>query len=111
MIENYSFGKINIDGKEYNHDVIISSDGINDWWREESHWVNFDDIKEIVEKKPKTIIFGTGASGIMRVADETKKFLEASGTKVIIEPTEKACDIYNKSFKEKGIIAALHLTC
>lgn len=111
MIEDYSFGKININGKEYNHDVIISSDGINDWWREESHWVNLDDIKDIVEKKPKTIIFGIGNSGIMKIADETKKFLETSDIEVIIEPTKKACDIYNKLSKEKGIIAALHLTC
>lgn len=124
-IESYDFGKIKIDGKVYNHDVIIypSSfdkkgdrvypDEVKDWWRDESHWVGVEDIKEIIEKKPKTIIFGTGESGIMKVAEETRKFLEASDIQIIIEPTKKACEVYNKLSDEekKSTIAVLHLTC
>jgi hypothetical protein len=111
MIENYDFGKIRIDGKDYNHDIIIYPDKINDWWRGESHLVGIGDVKEIIEKKPKTVIFGTGHSGLMEVPTETKKYLEKSGVEVIIEPTKKACEIYNKLSEEKGIVAALHLTC
>jgi hypothetical protein len=111
MIDRYDFGKIKIDGKEYNHDVIIYPEEIKDWWRKESHRVDIEDVKEIIEKKPKTIIFGTGESEIMKVPEETKKFLEASSIKVIIESTKKACEIYNKLFEKEDIVAALHLTC
>jgi hypothetical protein len=123
MIGSYDFGKIKIDGREYNHDVIIYPalfdkkgggvypDKVDSWWREESHLVGIEDIKEIITKKPKTVIFGTGDSGIMKVSEETKKYLEKSGIKVIIEPTKKACDIYNKLSEKENIIVALHLTC
>lgn len=112
MIESYDFGKIKIDGEEYSHDVIIFDDGIKDWWRKDSHWVGVSDLREIIEKKPKTVIFGTGYSGVMEVAKEAKEHLEKLGVEVIIEPTKKACDTYNKlSSENKSIIAALHLTC
>lgn len=111
IVEKYDFGKIKIDGKIYSHDLIIFSDGIKDWWRDNSHWIYLDDIKEILEKQPKKIIFGTGYSGLMNVPEEIRKILEKSGIEVIIEPTKKACDTYNKLSKEEGIVAAFHLTC
>ncbi len=110
-IESYDFGKIKIDGKEYVHDVIISADGVNDWQREESHWALIDDFKEVIEKNPKILVIGTGYSGLMNVSAETKKFLEDLGMKIIIEPTKKACDIFNKLLEKQGVITAIHLTC
>lgn len=111
-IESYDFGKIKIDGKIYNHDVIIFDDGVKDWWRKDSHWVGIEDAKKIVENNPKTVIFGTGYSGCMEVSEEAKKYLEKLSAEVIIEPTKKACDAFNKLFSEdESIIAALHLTC
>lgn len=112
MIESYDFGKIKIDGKVYGHDLIIFKDGVKEWQRDNSHWVYLDDIKEILEKQPKKVIFGTGYSGIMNVPEETKKILENSGIEAIIEPTKKACKIYNKlSSRKENVIVALHLTC
>ena len=65
MIESYDFGKIKIDGKIYNHDLIIFPDEVKDWWRDNSHQVYLDDVKEIIEKKPKIVIFGIGYSGLV----------------------------------------------
>lgn len=110
-IEFYDFGRIRIKGKGYNHDVIIYPDEVRDWWREESHWVDINDVKEIIEKKPKTLIIGTGYSGLMDVPEETKKLLETSDIETIIEPTKKACDIYNKLSEKEEAVTALHLTC
>jgi len=111
MIESYDFGKIRIDGREYTNDLIISFDGVEFWQRPDAHWTGIDDVKEIIEKKPKTIIFGTGYSGLMEVPKETKEYLEKLGIEVIIEPTKKACDSYNKLSDKESVIAALHLTC
>lgn len=108
-IENYEFGKIEIDGKEYDHDVIISSDKVDSWWRKESHEVVIEDVKDAIEKKPKIIIFGTGDPGLMKVSEETKEYLEKLGIEVIVEPTKKACQTYNKLLDQA--IAAFHLTC
>ncbi len=111
MIESYNFGKIKIDGKLYSHDLIVSKEGVDSWWRQNSHWVGISDLGEIIERQPKIVIFGTGYSGIMEVSDEAKEHLEKLGIEVIIEPTKKACDVYNKLSDNESVVAALHLTC
>lgn len=111
MIENYDFGKIRIDGKNYNHDVIVFEGGVEFWQRPDNHWAGIEDVKKIVEKNPKTVVFGTGYSGVAEVAQETKEYLEKLNIEAIIEPTKKACDTFNKLSGEQGVVAALHLTC
>lgn len=110
-INNYEFGKIEIDGKEYDYDVIISFDKVDSWWRRESHDVVVEDVKKILDKKPKTIIFGTGDPGLMKVSEQTRKELENLGIEVIVEPTKTVCEIYNKLSEKPDVFAALHLTC
>lgn len=110
-IESCDFGKINIDEKKYTHDVILHQGKVNPWWRQQSHWVGVSDLGEIIERKPKTVIFGIGHSGIMEVSKEAKEYLEKLGIEVIIEQTKKACDIFNKLSEKQKVVAALHLTC
>ena len=112
MIENYSFGQIIIDKKIYNSDLIIFKDRINDsWWRKEGHNLCIDDIKEIIDKKPNTLIIGTGCYGLMKVPEELIKYLKSNNIEVIIKKTKDACDEYNTLHQKKNIIAAFHLTC
>lgn len=112
MIEHYDFGKIRIDGEEYTQDIIVSSDGVDSWWRKDSHWVGVENLGEIIERRPKKVIFGIGFSGVMEVSDEAKEYLKKLGVEVIIKPTKKACDDFNKlSSENENVIAALHLTC
>lgn len=110
-IESCDFGKINIDEKEYTHDVILHQGKVILWWQQQSHWVDVSDLGEIIEKKPEIIILGTGHSGVMEVSKEAKEYLEKLGIEVIIEQTKKACDIFNKLSEKQGVVAALHLTC
>jgi hypothetical protein len=114
MIENYSFGKILINGKEYISDLIIFKDYIHDnWWRKESHKLCIDDIKEIISKKPDILIIGTGFFGLMKVPEELIENIKSLGVgQVIIKKAGDACTEYNKLYKKNNnIIAAFHLTC
>ena len=112
MIENYSFGQMLINGKEYNSDLIIFKDYINsNWWRREGHNLCIDDIEEIINEKPEIVIVGTGYYGLMKVTSELIKYLESIGIDLIIKKTKDACDEYNKLYKKKNTIAAFHLTC
>ena len=113
MIENYNFGKILINGKEYNSDLIIFRDYIYDsWWRKEGHNLCFDDIKEIINKKPDVLIIGTGYFGLMKVSKELIENIKSSGIKqVMVKKTGDACTEYNKLYKKNNLIAAFHLTC
>lgn len=111
MIDHYEFGSITIDGKRYDHDVIIFKGKVSSWWRETSHSVSGKDIDALLAEKPKTIIFGTGASGCMNVPKETQDFLIKKGIEVIVLRTSEASQKFNELSGSKDIAAALHLTC
>lgn len=111
MINSYSFGSISINGKSYSHDLIISAAKVKSWWRATSHEVNIKDLDPILEEQPQTIVFGTGAAGVMRVLPATTEYLTKRGIRTVILRTEKAVKEYNQRISEQGIVAALHLTC
>ncbi|MDI6798388.1 MAG: MTH938/NDUFAF3 family protein [Candidatus Aenigmarchaeota archaeon] len=111
MIESYEFGRIVINGKEYTNDVIIFPNRVINWWRKEGHKLQVEDIEEITKVKPKILIVGTGYSGMMEIVQEVREYLNSNKVELKADITEKACEMYNKFFKTKKVVAALHLTC
>ena len=112
MIEDYKFGIIVINGKKYYSDVVIYPTRIDDhWWRKEGHLLLPQDLTEIVKENPELLIVGTGNMGLMKVPSETIAWLKSKKIELIIEPTSSACQSYNKIYKSKRTVAALHLTC
>ncbi len=113
-IQEYSFGRIKIDGREYHEDVIIFPHRVSPgWWRREGHRLNLEDLKEVLDFRPKLLVVGTGSYGRMVVADNVYNVLEDMNIGLVVLPTPKACEEYNKQL-EKGmekVVAALHLTC
>jgi len=110
-IEAYRFGEIIVDGKVYDHDVILSGSEVRRWVRRESHNASWEEVEDLLELKPEVVIFGTGAMGVMRVPSEVIDKLRSQGVEVVIEQTERAVEIYNQLSREKKVVAALHLTC
>ncbi len=111
-VEDYSFGRIRIDGRDYTADVIILPDRvIADWWREEGHRLSMADLGEVVAAGPEVLVVGTGANGLMRVPDHTLQALEGRGIEVIVERTGSAWQTYNRRSQRRATAAALHLTC
>ncbi len=91
FIDNYRFGHIVIDGKEYRSDVKIFPDRIEaNWWRTDGHILDTSDIQDILEAPPKLLIIGTGSAGVLKVPERTKKIIKDRGIKLIIERTTKA---------------------
>lgn len=112
IIEKYFFGKIFINGLCYQTDVLIFPNYVQDnWWRKERHLLTIGDLDSVVNFTPEVLIIGTGRYGLMKIdknlINELKKF---DINKIIIEKTQKACDLYNKETSLKKV-AALHLTC
>lgn len=114
-IENYSFGRITINGRNYNSDVIIYPDRVDSsWWRKEGHLLRPDDLNDVLATRLDILIIGTGYSGVMEVPEETINYINSKGIDVHIERTSKAVELFNRLQREspeKLIIAALHLTC
>lgn len=111
-IDNYSFGRITIDGTLYTSDVIIFPDRVKSpWWRKEGHLLQKSDLDEVVNAGLPFLIVGTGYNGAMVVQQKTEGFLRARGIEVYVETTEKAVKRYNNISSEHPVVAALHLTC
>ncbi len=114
MIENYNFGSITIDGKNYTYDIEVRWTGeVLKWWRKESHVIDVEDVKRAVEQNPDTIILGTGAYGVAKVTEEAQKFIQEKGIKLIIDKTGEAVKTFNiiKRESEREAIGLFHLTC
>ena len=112
MIDNYSFGRIVIYGRQYNSDIIIYPDRIDSrWWRKESHLLQLADLEEVLDSKPEILIIGTGNMGVMKIAAEVEEHLKQKNIKLIVCNTEMACRRYNELSGKSKVVAALHLTC
>ena len=112
MIEDYRFGHIVIDGKEYKSDVKIFPGRVEaNWWRELGHSLAVNDISDILQEQPEVLIIGTGSAGVMKVPDSVQQEIKHRGIELIIERTGEACKIFNSLKTKKRVVAALHLTC
>ena len=112
-IDSYQFGLVTIDGVSYNNDVIILGDTVqSNWWRKRGHSLSPEDVQSIIEAKPSTLVVGCGASGLMKVAEETRQLLEEHDIKLEAHDTAKAVQWFNE-LRQGGtnVAAALHLTC
>jgi len=112
MIDSYEFGRIVINGKRYDSDLIVFSDKVRSgWWRKEGHRLHVEDLKEVLEVKPEVLVVGTGYSGLMTVPPETRKYIESKGIELMAQKTTEACETFNRLVKSRKVVAALHLTC
>lgn len=112
MIDEYHFGRIIVKGNVYTSDVVIYPDRVDAaWWREEGHLLVPEDLEKIVKTKPDTLVVGIGSPGLMKVPTSTREWIESHNIKLIIEPTEQACKIYNQLCTSRRVVAAFHLTC
>lgn len=112
-IDSYQFGRIVIDGKNYNSDIIIIGDNIlPNWWRKQGHSLSADDLESVITAKPSILIVGRGKFGLMKVPETTRQFLQENNIQTEILNTGKAVKRFNELSKQgSNIAAALHLTC
>ncbi len=111
-IDSYGFGRIVVGGKAYTRDLIIYPEKVEaHWWRKEGHLLQLEDLQGVIRYRPQTIVVGTGANGLMRVAPQTREAIKALGIGFISKPTEEACRIYNEISSLERVVACLHLTC
>lgn len=112
MISAYSFGKMNINGTWYMHDLRINGETIlPDWWRRSGHVCDIEDIKVLLVDTPDVLIIGQGTPGMMRVTQELRQYLLQLGITLIQQPTAKAVATFNDMYRQKNIVAGFHLTC
>lgn len=117
MIDSTQFGEITIDGKTYDHDVVILSDGKVKKRKKKlskkvygtSHTVSLDEIKSFFEKGVPILIVGCGQQGILKLSEEAEAYLEKHQVEVQAVPTPLAVRLFNKTPDPK--MGLFHITC
>jgi hypothetical protein len=111
-IQVFRFGRIVIDNVVYNRDVIIFPDKVrSDWRRRDGHNLALEDLAEVLDSNPETIILGQGVFGRMKVSGDVREGITERGIELIVFRTEGARKAYNELREQRRVIAALHLSC
>ena len=117
QIDNTAFGKITIDGKTYEHDVIIRLSGevvkrkkrLSKKLYGTSHVVSKDEAKFVFEKGCRRLILGSGQEGNVRLSPEAEAYFAKKQCEVMIQPTPQAIHAFNEAQGKK--IGLFHVTC
>jgi hypothetical protein len=111
LLEEYSFGRIVVDGEEHTRDLIVLPGRVvPNWWRREGHSLVMEDLDEVEDELPERLILGCGAHGQLRPDPGVIEALRKRGVEVEALHTGEAVRRYGES-DERRTAAALHLTC
>jgi hypothetical protein len=111
------FGKIIVDGKTYNQDILIDVNGkllartdISMRYYGSHHTICREEVKDLIEEqKPEYLIIGTGQYGACRLEESIPKICERNNIKLIMKKTPEAIkDFMNLPGKKLGLF---HVTC
>ena len=116
-IDETKFGSITIDGKLYDHDVIIRLDGKVKKRKKKlsksvygtSHKVSLEEAEHILENGAKLLIVGTGQSGCVELSDEAAEYFQRNECSVKLFPTPEAIAAWNSA--GGAVIGMFHVTC
>ena len=114
-ITHYTFGKMTIDSKDFDGDLVILPGGEVKSWPIDlgTHMLSTDDIAPMITDGVKSIIIGTGNAGAVELSDEVRKLLDKlkeEGIQVFVGKSGSAVKQFNSTAKE-GLLAFFHLNC
>jgi len=111
-VDSFRFGRIVIDSKPYQKDIVILPEGVKtNWWRKEGHNLQVDDLEWVMEAQPEVLIIGKGTMNRMQVSKDVLETCKNAGIETIELSSNDACQHYNKMRLKKKTALALHLTC
>jgi hypothetical protein len=112
---SFSFGSITIDGKQYDHDVVIDRGKIRKRNKQPSKPLAASfghtplSAREAIPWECKRLVIGTGFCGRLPIADEVVAEAKRLGVTLVAKPTaEVLADLEGDS---RGTNAILHVTC
>jgi len=117
LIDHTEFGQINIDGKAYDYDVLITSDGSIKKRKKKlskkvygtSHTLSVDEALYIYENNAEKIIIGNGQYGVLELSPGAIEFFREKGLEIVIDKTPISADIWNTT--RGNLIGLFHVTC
>lgn len=114
MIEEYRFGHIKIQGREYKDDLTMSQEQVIDypWWRKSGHRVEVEDVRKLLDLEPNVLVLGQGQPGMMKSTQNLRQHLQKVGIRLIEKPSDQAAKSLNQLLEQgEKVCAGFHLTC
>ena len=111
-----AFGELEIDGRRYDHDVVIDGGKIRQRVKKASKAYRAADGHtplSLAENLPwggRQLIVGTGRYGRLPVLPEVSQEAAQRQVELVIVPTETACHLLADQ-KDQDVYAVLHVTC
>jgi hypothetical protein len=110
-LENYSFGRITVDGEEQTRDLIVLPDDVLTGWRRvKGHSLAMEDLDGVIDDLPERLILGCGHDGRLKPNPAVIDALRDRGVEVEAMHTADAVRRYGE-LDPARTAAALHLTC
>ncbi|MGC9529315.1 MAG: Mth938-like domain-containing protein [Candidatus Bipolaricaulaceae bacterium] len=110
-LSGYRFGRVEVNGEEWDRDVAVLPGGTKPWVRKEGHRVHPDDLGDALAADPQLLVVGTGYFGRLQVSQEVEGLLAERGAELLALKTAEAVDAYNELSRKRRTCALLHLTC
>ena len=116
-IDSTIFGAISIDGKTYEHDVVVRLSGevvkrkkkLSKMLYGTSHVLSEGEAKFLFEKGCDQVVIGSGQMGNVHLSPEAEAYFKRKGCEVLLEPTPEAIQTFNRSRARR--IGLFHVTC
>jgi len=111
-ITAYRFGRIEIDGRSHESDLLLFRGRIFDIsHREQGHTLMLADLAPAPIEDVTHIVVGSGADGLMTVAEAVTEFCDSRNIVLEVMRTPDAVKRYNTCRHEAGLLGVFHVTC
>jgi hypothetical protein len=116
-IDGTAFGEITIDGKVFDHDVVVRMSGevvkrkkkLSKRLYGTSHIVSKAEAKAVFEEGCDVLVLGSGQEGNVELSAQAEAYFAKKGCKVLADRTPEAIRIFNQTQRKK--IGLFHVTC
>ena len=109
-IDSSYFGNIIIDGRKFDHDVIVDWKG-NVIKKQSSHEFSRRDLQDLLLKDPEVVVIGTGTARMMKIDPSAEVEARMNDVELISASTPDAIKEFNKHAKRRKVIGVIHVTC
>ena len=113
--EHFVFGSIRIDGRTYEHDVVIDLGAVRKRKKKASRPLRVTyghtplSILERIPWNCHRLVVGTGVHGALPIVPELSREAERRGVELVAVPTAEAIALLQEDARETNAI--LHVTC
>src|SRR6266540_6406011 len=116
-IDRTQFGSVTIDGKVFEHDVLIRLGGRVEKRKKKlskavygtSHTISLAEAKHVYQKGAVRLLIGAGQDGTVALSEEAAAYFERNRCQVELLPTPEVIPVWNQA--EGAVIGLLHVTC